>query len=87
MNRCDLASAKLGLKATRQENDRLLLAARRQASRVRDLEVGQLEYGPAAVIIVGFRGTGVQILAGVLCYAQEVLLSLVSSPQVRELEL
>eukprot|EP00904_Undaria_pinnatifida_P005431 jgi/Undpi1/2017/HiC_scaffold_12.g05403.m1 len=38
VNRCDLASAKLGLKATRQENDRLLLAARRQASRVRDLE-------------------------------------------------
>lgn len=41
VNRCDLASAKLGLKAMRQENERLLVGARRQASRIRDLEVGQ----------------------------------------------
>lgn len=47
VNRCDLASAKLGLKATRQENHRLLLGARRQASRVRDLEVGRVEFGSA----------------------------------------
>lgn len=39
VNRCDLASAKLELKAMRQENNRLLSKARGQAGRIRELEV------------------------------------------------
>lgn len=39
VNRCDLASAKLGLKAMGQENNRLLSKARGQANRIRELEV------------------------------------------------
>lgn len=38
VNRCDLASAKLGLKAMGQENKRLVHKIRGQASRVRTLE-------------------------------------------------
>ncbi|CAM9942479.1 unnamed protein product, partial [Ectocarpus fasciculatus] len=40
VNRCDLASAKLGLKAMGQENKRLLSKAKGQASRIRELEDG-----------------------------------------------
>ncbi|CAM9287411.1 unnamed protein product [Ectocarpus sp. 6 AP-2014] len=40
VNRCDLASAKLGLKAMGQENKRLLSKAKGQASRIRELENG-----------------------------------------------
>lgn len=39
VNRCDLASAKLELKAVGQENNRLLSKARGQAGRIRELEV------------------------------------------------
>jgi len=39
VNRCDLASAKLELKAMDQENKRLLSKARKQAGRIRKLEV------------------------------------------------
>ncbi|CAM9595393.1 unnamed protein product [Pylaiella littoralis] len=38
VNRCDLASARLGLKAMGQENNRLLSKAREQANRIRELE-------------------------------------------------
>lgn len=39
VNKCDLASARLAVKAMRQENDRLKKHARGQESKIRALEV------------------------------------------------
>lgn len=51
MNRCDLASAKLALKAMGQENKRLLSKARGQVSRIRELEVHMVGGGVAEELL------------------------------------